>query len=90
MHRVVFSTVLQVQMTPPFHTAGCQSMAKEFSGLHLVQLEFFLHDDLWLEDAGLDLFVRQDDSTIEVELILHKHVLTDHCHVLEAGPLANR
>ena len=64
-------------------------MVKIFWGEHIVQL-FFLHDDLWLEDASLDLLVRQNDGTVEVELILHKHILTDHCHVLEASPLADR
>lgn len=48
-----------------------------------------LHDDGWYVDVGLDGLVREDTPAVDVNLVANRHVVAEHCHVLEARPLAD-
>ena len=41
-----------------------------------------LHDDPWFWNRLRDGFVRQYVGPIEVQLVIHDHILTQHSHVL--------
>jgi len=54
-----------------------------------VDNEGHLQDDAGLLHALLDLLVWQHCGTVQVQLILHSHILTQHALVLQAAPVAN-
>ena len=45
-------------------------------------MTFRLHDDAGFGDGGAYRLVRQDDTSVDVDLILDDHILAQHCHVL--------
>ncbi|BAS83445.1 Os03g0268450, partial [Oryza sativa Japonica Group] len=47
------------------------------------------HDNLGLEDAGLDLLVREHHAAVAVDLVADVHVLAEDGHVLDARPHAD-
>lgn len=62
-----------------------------FSWVHIKGCFFFfllhmmLHDDSWLWDRFVDGFVRQHVGTVQVKLVVHNHILTQHRHVLHTN-----
>lgn len=48
-------------------------------------LHMMLHDDSWLWDRFVDGFVRQHVGTVQVKLVVHNHILTQHRHVLHTN-----
>ena len=42
------------------------------------------HDDLWVRDGVAYGLVREDLAAVDVQLVLHDHVLAQHGHVLHA------
>lgn len=44
-----------------------------------------LHDDSWLWDRLVDGFVRQDVGTVQIQLIVHDHILPQNRHVLHTN-----
>lgn len=48
----------------------------------LLHLHPMLHDDSWLWDRLVDGFVRQDVGAVQVKLVVHDHILSQHRHIL--------
>jgi hypothetical protein len=47
------------------------------------------HDNLWLQDIGLDFFVGQNHTTVAVNLITNMDIFSEDSHILYSSPLAD-